>query len=118
LRPRIKDEYKRKYRFTINFDESEWRLINDNADSSGVKLSIYLRRLCTKTYASRPKVSTIDAKLISQFHSAIGMLKHFYNESGGFMANDTATAILNIREIIKLIKDGAYHDRESYSEQS
>jgi hypothetical protein len=112
-RPKVKQEHKRVHRVALYFDDYEWDLIQEKAKSVDVRMNVYLRTLCTRGHFRMPKYSKIDAAYISQFSRVIGMLKEFFNRSGGFMSDATAEIINDLRDVIKLIRAGAYHDREA-----
>ena len=94
----------------LNFDEYEWNKITEKHKSLNVPMNVYLRTLCLRGFFKQSKYPKDLADSMSQLSRMGGLLKEFFNQTGGQHADLTAEILFDIRELISQIKKKVQED--------
>jgi len=102
-RPRQKDELKRSHKVTLMYTEAEYKEIAGSAAEAGVSLSTYIRSKSLLGYVRVTKYAKADSKSIGELSRFGGLLKKFYNDTGGEHSDKTGAMLDDIALIIKAL---------------
>ena len=112
-RPKLNAEEKKTDRVTIRFRKQELKELLEQADISGLNVAELIRRRSL----NKRITAAIDLKMLAELRRLGGLLKHFFNETGGLHSNKTANILdeLHAAAIRVGRMEGERSDRKDYS---
>ncbi len=95
-RPKLTDTEKKERRVTVRFRPSELSELTEQAEVCGLSVSEFLRRRSL----GRRVIPAADIRMIAELRRTAGLVKHFFNETGGVYRDKTAAILDELREVI------------------
>jgi hypothetical protein len=113
-RPKQKKELKRSHKITFMMNESEYNQAYSEASELGITLSTYIRAKTLSGYIRVPKYAKVNADLVGQLSKMGGLIKTFYNETGGLHKEKTGVILDKLIALIDTIQEQVEDDREAH----
>ena len=92
---------KRVCRVYLRFTHQEYEELIREVQKQNIKSSEYIRRVVL----GRPVITRIDAESIAELRRQGGLLKHYFNETGGQNAHLTEKILKDIQAIVRRLQD-------------
>lgn len=92
-RPKLRDTEKKEKRVTVRFRSGEMEELTEQAGVCGLSVSEFVRRRSL----GRRVVPTVDLRMIAELRRIGGLMKHYFNETGGLHGDKTAEILDELR---------------------
>jgi len=100
---------KRVCRVYLRFTNPEYEELKLEVKKLKIKLSEYARRMVL----GRPVITRIDAESIAELRRQGGLLKHYFNETGGQNSYLTEVILKDIQAIVRRLQDDLWRKKQN-----
>lgn len=113
-RPRQDKERKRSRKVSLMYTESEYDEIEANAQETETTVSAFIRARSLRGPVHVPKYAMVDSRAIGELSRLGGLLKAYFNVTGGEHAGQTAAILRDMAAVVLTVKR-RLDDRETHT---